>query len=145
MFLYKDNRFHFNNISFCLPDNVLLNSNCDDYHNCIEFSPVNEAFRIIIYGKQCDGGAKQFFADGEAEECYCWVSETSTIAIGELTGYTTNYKSTYNTYVEYRVDVKDENDANVFGILIHSKAEVDIEKTIMHKAVQELLQSMKNE
>ena len=26
MLLYKDNQFHFSNISFCLPDNVYLNT-----------------------------------------------------------------------------------------------------------------------
>ena len=67
MFLYKDNRFHFSNISFCLPDNVYLNTTCEEYEDCIELHPVDEDFRIIIFGDYSEGGAKQFFAKGGEE------------------------------------------------------------------------------
>ena len=98
MFLYKDNQFHFSNISFCLPDNVYLNTACDEYEDCIELHPVDEDFRIIIFGDYSEGGAKQFFAKGEDEACYRWISEMTTVTVGNLTGYSMSYKSAHNAY-----------------------------------------------
>lgn len=68
MFLYKDNRFHFNNISFCLPDNVYVNTNCDEYKECIVLIPSGEDFCIIIYTEQNGRSAEQFFGESEVEE-----------------------------------------------------------------------------
>ena len=112
MFLYKDNRFHFNNISFCLPDNVYLNTNCDEYKECIELIPNGEDFRIIIYADQNKRTASQFFGKGEVEECYHWVGEATPITVGKVEGYFCSYKSTYNTYTEYRFDTDSSCDLN---------------------------------
>jgi len=142
MFLYEDNRFHFSNMSFCLPDNVYLNTNCDEYNNCIELRPNGADFRIIIFGDYKENGAKQFFSAGEAEECYCWVGEISNVTIGSLTGYSISYKSTYNAYIEYSFDIGAENDLNILGIRIQGKEPTDMDQILRHKAVVDLLHSL---
>lgn len=144
MFLYKDNRFHFNDVSFGLPNNVILNTNCDEYDDSIELL-IEDNFRIIIFCRQSDKDAKQFFDIGEVEECYQWVGEMSSAKISNLTSYTVFYKSNYNSYAEYHFDVNGKNKNNVLGILIHWKEEVDISKAVNHKCVQELLNSLKRE
>lgn len=143
MFLYKDNQFHFNNISFCLPDNVYLNTDCEEYENCIELRPVDADFRIIIFGDYSEGDAKQFFAKGEDEACYRWISEMTTVTVGNLTGYSLSYKSAHNAYTEYRFDIRGE-EANVLGILVHGKTTLGMDETCRHPAVVALLQSLKN-
>lgn len=145
MFLYKDNRLHFNNISFCLPDNVYLNAGCEEYNDCIELRPNGEDFRIIIFGDHSDGGAKQFFAKGEKEECYRWVGELMPVTVGNLSGYSLSYKSAYNAYTEYRFDINHDNGANVLGILVHGKIPIDIDEAVKHSTVVGLLQSLKTE
>jgi len=143
MFLYKDNRFHFSNISFCLPDNVYLNTTCEEYEDCIELHPVDADFRIIIFGDYSEGGAKQFFAKGE-ETCYRHIGETETIVPGNITGYTISYNSTHNAYREYRFDI-DGEESNVLGILVHGDMPIDMDVTSQHQAVKMLLQSLKTE
>lgn len=146
MFLYKDNRFHFYNISFCLPDNVYLNTDCEEYNDCIELQPNGEDFRIIIFGDYSDGGAKQFFTKGEEEECYRWVGELTPFTVGNLSGFSLAYRSAYNGYAEYRFDINGENDnVNVLGILVHRKIPMDIDEAVKHPAVVCLLQSLKTE
>lgn len=143
MLLYKDNRFHFNNISFCLPDNVYLNASCEEYDDCIELHPVDADFRIIIYRDYCKEGSKQFFTKGE-ENCYRHIGETETIVFGSLTGYTLSYNSTHNAYREYRFDI-DGEESNVLGILVHGDMPIDMDVTSQHQAVKMLLQSLKTE
>jgi len=143
MLLYKDNRFHFNNISFCLPDNVYLNASCEEYDDCIELHPVDADFRIIIYRDYCKEGSKQFFTKGE-ENCYRHIGETETIVLGSLTGYTLSYNSTHNAYREYRFDI-DGEESNVLGILVHGDMPIDMDVTSQHQAVKMLLQSLKTE
>ncbi|MGN0180141.1 MAG: hypothetical protein ACI4DY_12035 [Monoglobaceae bacterium] len=141
MFLYKNNRFYLNNISFCLPDNVYLNTDCDEYDDCIELLPNGEDFRIIIYDEYCDGGAKQFFGMDEAKECYCQVGELRPITIGNVHGYACTYNSTYNTYQEYRFDTIEEK--KVFGIIVHGKIPLNIDNALTHSATSKLLNSLK--
>ena len=142
MFLYKDNRFHFNNISFCLPDNVYLNTACEEYDNCIELCPADADFRIVIFTDFSEVGAKQFFAKGEAEACYRWVGEITSVTIGNLHGYSLSYKSAQNAYTEYRFDTNG-NETNVLGIFIHVTLSSDIEAALKHPSVVNLLQSLK--
>lgn len=143
MFLYKDNRLHFNNISFCLPDNVYVNTNCDEYKECIELIPNGEDFRIIIYADQTKRTASQFFGKHEAEECYSWIGEVKSITVGKVEGYSCSYKSTYNTYTEYRFDTAGGNGSNVMGILIYGKTSADIEKVVKHAMVIQLFDSLR--
>lgn len=140
MFLYKDNRFYLNNISFCLPDNVYLNTDCDEYDDCIELLPNGEDFRIILFGEHCDGGAKQFFGKDEAKECYCEVGELTPITTGNVHGYTCTYNSTYNTYQEYRFDTDEEK--RVFGIIVYGKLPLKIEEAVKKSFVVDLIQSL---
>lgn len=142
MFLYKDNRFHFNNISFCLPDNVYLNAGGEEYDGCMELRPNGADFCIIIFSDYKENGAEQFFSKGEAEECYRWVSDITPFTVNNLSGYFCSYKSNYNVYSEYRFDIDNKNDANVLGIRIHGKTPIDMEQTLKHPAVVNLLQSL---
>lgn len=144
MLLYKDNRFHFDNISFCLPDNVYLNADCEEYNDSIELRPNGTDFRIIIFYDYSEGGAKQFFAKGEDEACYRWIGEMTTVTVGNLTGYSLSYKSAHNAYTEYRFDICGD-ETNVLGILIHGKTPMDMDETCRHPAVVALLQSLKTE
>lgn len=143
MFLYKDNRFHFSNISFCLPDNVYLNTNCEEYKDSIELRPISADFRIIIYGDYSNEGAKQFFLKDE-ETCYRYVSDVETVAIGNVIGYSRSFNSTHNSYAEYRFDI-DGDKNNIFGILVHAAMQTDINTVIKHPAIEHLLQSLKTE
>lgn len=143
MFLYKDNRFHINNISFCLPNNVYINTKCDEYQKCIELIPNGEDFRIIVYAE--NGDAKRFFGKTEVEECYCWVSESSPFSVNNVNGYSCAYKSTYNSYVEYRFNTNSETEATVFGVLICRNIGTKTNDVITHPAVSSLLDSLKIE
>ena len=143
MFLYKDNRFHFNNISFCLPNNVYLNTSCEEYDDCIELRPADADLRIIIYGDCTKEGAKQFFSKGE-EACYRRIGEIETVTVGNLTGYSLTYNSAHNAYTEYRFDIQ-SGEANVLGVLVHGKTASDMEAVIKNPAVANLLQSIKTE
>lgn len=143
MFLYKDNRLHFNNISFCLPDNVYLNTTCEEYEVCIELRPIDVDFRIIIYGCYSKEGAKHFFAKGE-ENCYRHIGETETIVIGNQVGYSLSYNSVHNTYKEYRFDISGEENI-VFGILIHGEISINMNAALKHPAVETLIQNLKTE
>ena len=90
------------------------------------------------------GGAKQFFAKGEDEACYRWISEMTTVTVGNLTGYSLSYKSAHNAYTEYHFDIRGE-EANVLGFLFHGKTTSDMDETCRHPAVVALLQSLKTE
>lgn len=140
MFLYKDNRFHFNNISFCLPDNVFLNVSCEEYSNCIELVPSAEDFRIIIYGECENRRAEQFFRKNEAEECYTCIGELTPITVGNADGYLCSYKSNYNTYAEFRFNT--DNESQVLGILILGKTRINICETKENSIVNDLLNSL---
>lgn len=140
MFLYKDNRFHFNDISFCLPNNVFLNVNCEEYSNCIELLPNAEDFCIIIYSDNSNRNAEQFFCKDETEECYHWVGELTSITVGNVDGYLRFYKSTYNTYAEYRFDTNKES--QVLGILILGKNNINIEEAVECSMINDLLNSL---
>ena len=143
MFLYKDNRFHFNNISFCLPDNVYLKANCEEYDDCIELRPADADLRIIIYVDCAKEGAKHFFSKGE-EACYSWVSEVETVTICGLTGYSRLFNSAHNAYAEYRFDIEGDKN-NIFGIVVQGKIATNKAPVVKHPAVQNLLQSLKTE
>lgn len=143
MFLYKDNRFHFSNISFCLSDNVYLNTTCEEYEDCIELHPVDADFRIIIYGEYSKEGAKRFFSKGE-ENCYCCISEVETVTFGGLSGYALSFNSSHNAYAEYRFDVHGDKN-NIFGILIYASMPTEIKEVVKHPTVECLLQSLKIE
>ena len=143
MFLYKDNRFHFNNISFCLPDNVYLNTACEEYDDCIELRPADADLRIIIYGDYTKEGAKRFFSKGE-EACYRQISEIETVMVGNLTGYSLSYNSAHNAYTEYRFDIH-RGEANVLGVLIHRETASDMAAAIKNPAVVNLLKTLKAE
>lgn len=140
MFLYKDNRFHFNNISFRLPDNVFLNVSCEEYSNCIELVPNAENFRIIIYGECDNRRAEQFFRKDEAKECYTCIGELTPITVGNADGYLCSYKSNYNTYAEFRFNT--DKESQVLGILILGKTNINIEKAVKCSIVNELLNSL---
>lgn len=141
MIFYKDNRFYFGNISFCLPDDVYLNVNCQEYDDCIELQPSGSDFRIIIFMDYSESGAKQFFTKDEEKVCYRLVGEVTPIVLGTLTGYSISYSSKHNAYAEYRFDM-DGNEKNIFGILIHVKTPVDMTNAINHPAVFSLFQSI---
>lgn len=143
MFLYKNNRFYLNNISFCLPDDVYLNTDCDEYDDCLELLPNGEDFRMILFGEHCDGGAKQFFGKDEAKECYREVGELRPITIGNIHGYTRSYKSAYYTYQEYRFDTAEKN--NVIVIVVYGRIPLNIDKVLTHSATSKLLNSLKSE
>ncbi len=144
MFLYKDNRFYFGNISFRLPDDVYLNANCQEYDDCIELRPIGCDFRIIIFQDYSEGGAKQFFTKDEEKACYRWVGEVTPMAFGNLTGYSLSYNSTHNAYTEYRFDVGGEKNC-ILGFLIHVKTSVDIADAMNHPAVFSLFQSIEKD
>ena len=118
MFLYKSNRVYLNNISFCIPDNVFLKCNCEEYDNCLELIPVGEDCRIIIFGEHKYGGAKQFFSKGEAEACYSSVGVLQDYRLKNKSGYLLSYSSSYNDYTEIHFDTDDKNGVNMLGILI---------------------------
>lgn len=143
MFLYKDNRFYFSNISFCLPDNVYLNANCEEYDDCIELQPADADLRIIIYGDYAKEGAKQFFSKGE-EACYRRISEIETVTFDTLTGYSLSYNSAHNAYTEYRFDIVGVEN-NVFGIVVQEKTATNKVPVAKHPAVVNLLNSLKAE
>lgn len=143
MLLYKDNRFHFNNISFCLPDNVYLNASCEEYDDCIELRPADSDFRIIIYGDCNKEGAKQFFSKGE-EVCYRRINEIKTVKVGNLTGYSLSYNSVHNAYTEYRFDIASVEN-NVLGIVIQGKTATNKVPVVKYPAVVNLLNSLKAE
>lgn len=141
MFLYKDNRFYLGNISFCLPNDIYINTCCDEYNNCIELHPTDTNFRIIIYAEQNKAGAKHFFSEGE-EMCYRRVGETEKILIDNICGYMISYESTHNAYQEYRFDV-DSGESNVLGIILHGEKPVTINTVLKHPITEKLLQSLK--
>ena len=73
-----------------------------------------------------------------------WISEMTTVTVGNLTGYSLSYKSAHSAYTEYHFDIRGE-EANVLGILVHGKTTLGMDETCRHPAVVALLQSLKNE
>lgn len=149
MFLVKNGRLHIAGASFALAEGMYLNTMPDiEESNCILFESSDNNYTVELRAEQSDAGAKAELNNVlHSDDSDMAVIENITpVTLNGLTGYYSTYGTQKHEYYEAIFDLdRNNDDMDIFAILVTAKSEFGIKKALESEAVKRCMNSVRND
>ncbi len=147
MFIYKNGRFHFGNVSFALPEDIAVETAYADViidGFCLH--SLNKSFEVSISCSDAGINAHDEISSAFDEEAdYELIGEILSISCSGLNGYMAKYENKTTLNEEYAFDTPNGGEYDLLDILVSIKKGSDTyDEAYKNRVVSEILNNIKS-
>lgn len=145
--LFKDGRFHMQNVSFCIPDGYYLDTDYDEPlgNVTIELISPDKKHRVSLLVSFVEIPLKEFLIDLVKDIGTHILCAPEAITVGGLHGYYTIYESSRKLYAEAIFDLEGSKDYNAFQLVFIFPQDYDISDFTQSQDFLRIAQTIRKE